>query len=215
MLFGCRWWSSQSQTETSPQPVVVWRWHLDFTVPLEDFLPQSLATWCFVASVSGVVFFFSNNADHVLWSPSPGSRLPAPYGCVWWEHPEESVLPGAGEAETGPLQSGGRTSRHREYFKPRCVFVGRTERNCHIDSFTRKRKPVLVFNISPSEAGFTRLPGTQWFLFFFPAAQIRSVTWMCKQKKKPHETGYCGIEFIFICGSTLDMIWISASVSSV
>lgn len=109
---------------------------------------------------------FSNNADHVLWSPSPGSRLPAPYGCVWWEHPEESVLLGAGEAETGPLQSGGRTSWHRECLKPRCVFVSRTERNGNIDSFSRKRKPVIVFNVCSSNAGCALLPGAQWFFFF-------------------------------------------------
>lgn len=55
-----------------------------------------------------------NHANQFFPSSSPGSRLPAPYGCLWWEHLEESFLLGAGEAETGPLQPSGRAPRHRE-----------------------------------------------------------------------------------------------------
>ena len=55
-----------------------------------------------------------NHANQFLPSSSAGSRLPAPYGCIWWEHLEESFLLGAGEAETGPLQPSGRAPRHRE-----------------------------------------------------------------------------------------------------
>nr|XP_040018211.1 Fanconi anemia core complex-associated protein 24-like [Gasterosteus aculeatus aculeatus] len=41
------------------------------------------------------------------------TRPEAAYGSVRREHPQEPVLLGAGEAETGPLQPRGRTPRHR------------------------------------------------------------------------------------------------------
>lgn len=47
----------------------------------------------------------------------PGSRLPPPYGGVWWEHPEEPFLLGTGEAETRLVQPSGRIPRCGESLK--------------------------------------------------------------------------------------------------
>lgn len=74
------------------------------------YLRQTFSSWTEVYEAS----FFLNHANQFLPSSSPGSRLPAPYGCIWWEHPEESFLPGVGEAEARPLQPSGRAPRHCE-----------------------------------------------------------------------------------------------------
>lgn len=70
-------------------------------------------TWALAHSSACEVLFHANLQPVWLLCSAESKRL-APYGCVWWEHPEESFLLGSGEAETGPLQPSGRAPGHRE-----------------------------------------------------------------------------------------------------